>query len=144
MICVTGGLYHKTVSESNDGLALESWSPAAHKADFTVAQDGSGSHRTIREAVDALAAMGHNRGGRRAVIHVKAGVYPEKVVIGSKMHNVMFVGDGIDRTIITGNRNVVQGSTTMNSATFGKTQKLAQISIMLGELMYSQINSGRN
>ena len=121
MICVAVPP-QRTTSESNDGdLVLESWSPATHKADFTVAQDGSGSHRTIREAVDALAATGHNRAGRRAVIHVKAGVYNEKVVIGSKMHNVMFVGDGIDRTIITGNRNVVQGSTTLNSATFGKT-----------------------
>ncbi|KAK1262517.1 putative pectinesterase/pectinesterase inhibitor 36 [Acorus gramineus] len=31
----------------------------------------------------------------------------------------MFVGDGIDRTIVTGNRNVLDRSTTFRSATFG-------------------------
>lgn len=112
----------RTVSEENDGL-LESWSPTSHKADITVAQDGSGSHRTIREAVDAVAAMGGlNRPGR-VVIHVKSGVYHEKVEIGNKLHNVMFVGDGIDKTIVSGNQNVVEGSTTLSSATFGKTMK---------------------
>ncbi|KEH29120.1 putative pectinesterase [Medicago truncatula] len=105
-----------TILEENDGL-LDSWSLANHRADFTVAQDGSGSHRTIKEAVDALASMGHNRPSR-AVIHVKAGVYHEKVEIEKKLHNVMFVGDGIDKTIVTGNRNVVHGSTTLNSASF--------------------------
>lgn len=91
-----------------------------------MAQDGSGSHRTIREAVEALASMGHNRPGR-AVIHVKAGVYHEKVEIGNKLHSVMFVGDGIDKTIVTGNRNVDQGSTTYGSATFGNYSTLSLI-----------------
>ncbi|CAJ2655570.1 unnamed protein product [Trifolium pratense] len=105
-----------TILEENDGL-LESWSLANNKADLTVAQDGSGTHKTIKEAVDALASMGHNRPSR-AIIHVKAGVYHEKVEIGSKLHNVMFVGDGIDKTVVTGNKNVVHGSTTLDSATF--------------------------
>jgi pectinesterase len=117
---VSEQLQRNTILEENenDGL-LESWSLASNKADFTVAQDGSGTHKTIKEALDALASMGHNRPSR-AIIHVKAGVYHEKVEIGSKLHNVMFVGDGIDKTIVTGNRNVVHGSTTLNSATFGK------------------------
>ncbi|KAI5391588.1 probable pectinesterase/pectinesterase inhibitor 36 [Lathyrus oleraceus] len=105
-----------TILEENDGL-LESWSVENHEADFTVAQDGSGSYRTIKEAVNALASRGHNRPSR-VVIHVKAGVYNEKVEIGSKLHNVMFVGDGIDKTVVTGNRNVLHGGTTLNSATF--------------------------
>lgn len=83
-----------------------------------MAQDGSGSYRTIKEALNALASRGHNRPSR-VVIHVKAGVYNEKVEIGSKLHNVMFVGDGIDKTVVTGNRNVLHGGTTLNSATFG-------------------------
>ncbi|XP_027335390.1 probable pectinesterase/pectinesterase inhibitor 36 [Abrus precatorius] len=103
-----------TISKSSGGL-LESWSTESYKADLTVAQDGSGTHKTIQEAVNGLAAMGHNRPAR-AVIHVKSGVYNEKVQIG--LNNVMFVGDGIDKTIITGNRNVAQGSSTLSSATF--------------------------
>ncbi|KAL5073237.1 hypothetical protein RYX36_012221 [Vicia faba] len=105
-----------TILEEKNGL-LESWSVTKHEADLTVAQDGSGSYRTIKEAVDALASRGHNRPSR-FVIHVKAGVYNEKVEIGSKLHNVMFVGDGIDRTVVTGNRNVNSVGTTLNSATF--------------------------
>ncbi|XP_004506985.1 probable pectinesterase/pectinesterase inhibitor 36 isoform X2 [Cicer arietinum] len=105
-----------TTSEENDGL-LESWDLANNNAHFTVAHDGSGTYRTIKEAVDALSSMGHNRPGR-AIIYVKAGVYNEKVEIGNKLHNVMFVGDGIDKTIVTGNRNVPHGYTTLNSATF--------------------------
>ncbi|KAK7390147.1 hypothetical protein VNO78_25446 [Psophocarpus tetragonolobus] len=104
-----------TTSKSNTGL-LESWSEATHNKDFTVANDGSGTHKTIQEAVNAVAAMGHNRPAR-AVIYIKSGVYNEKVEIGQKLHNVMFVGDGIDKTIITGSRNVAQGSTTLRSAT---------------------------
>ncbi|KAF1876514.1 hypothetical protein Lal_00021228 [Lupinus albus] len=96
---------------------LASWSRATSKADFTVAQDGSGTYRTITEAVEAVASMGHNRPGR-TVIYVKSGVYHEKVEIGKKLHNLMFVGDGIDKTIVTGSRNYVQGSTTLASATF--------------------------
>jgi len=112
-----------TISKSDYAGILESWSESSYKPDFTVAQDGSGTHGTIQAAVNALAAMGHNRPAR-AVIHVKSGVYHEKVEIGQKLHNVMLVGDGIDKTIVTGNRNVVQGSTTLNSATFGKTMKI--------------------
>ncbi|RDX68757.1 putative pectinesterase/pectinesterase inhibitor 36, partial [Mucuna pruriens] len=106
----------RTISKTDDGL-LESWSAETYKTDFTVAQDGSGTHRTIQAAVNALASMGHNL-PERAVIHVKSGVYNEKVEIGHKLPNVMFVGDGIDKTIITGNRNVAQGSSTLSSATF--------------------------
>ncbi|CAL0324595.1 unnamed protein product [Lupinus luteus] len=102
---------------ASSNILLASWSIATSKADFTVAQDGSGTHRTIREAVDAVASMGHNR-PERTVIYVKSGVYHEKVEIGQKLHNVMFVGDGIDKTIVTGTRNFVDGSTTLGSASF--------------------------
>ncbi|PIN03274.1 Pectinesterase [Handroanthus impetiginosus] len=95
---------------------LASWNPATSKADFVVPQDGSaGTYRTINEAV---ARLGQNR-PERVVVYVKSGVYKEKVEIGSYLKNVMFVGDGMDKTIVTGNQNVEDGATTMNSATFG-------------------------
>ena len=103
-------------SKSNDGL-LASWSIETSEAHFTVAQDGSGTHKTIGEAVDALG--GNN--DERVIIYVKSGVYYEKVEIGSKLKNVMFVGDGIDKTIVTGSQNVDQGASTLGSATFGET-----------------------
>jgi len=115
---VSGPPPQGTISKAS-GI-LESWSEASYEPDFTVAQDGSGTHRTIQAAVNAI---GHDRPAR-VIIHVKSGIYTEKVQIGQKLHNVMLVGDGIDKTIVTANRNVAQGSTTMNSATFGKTQNL--------------------
>ncbi|KAK9202487.1 hypothetical protein WN944_017698 [Citrus x changshan-huyou] len=62
--------------------------------------------------------MGRTR-PQRVVIYVKSGVYDEKVEIARHMNNIMFVGDGIDRTIVTGHRNVPDGSTTSSPATFG-------------------------
>lgn len=36
------------------------------------------------------------------------------------MNNLMFIGDGIDATIISGNRSNGTGYSTFGSATFGK------------------------
>ncbi|CAO2182663.1 unnamed protein product [Urochloa humidicola] len=83
------------------------------KADVVVAQDGSGKYRTVKEAVDAAP----DGGKRRYVIYVKKGVYKENVEVGKKKRELMIVGDGMDATVITGSRNVVDGATTFNSAT---------------------------
>ncbi|CAN0921450.1 Probable pectinesterase/pectinesterase inhibitor 36 [Linum grandiflorum] len=101
---------------SNAGL-LMSWTSATSKASFVVAQDGSGTHRSINDAVEA--AGRRRTSAERVVIYVKAGVYNERVEISRRLKNLMLVGDGIDRTVITGSRNVPDGSTTYNSATFG-------------------------
>ncbi|KAF5945596.1 hypothetical protein HYC85_015824 [Camellia sinensis] len=58
-------------------------------------------------------------GTNRFVIYIKAGVYNENVVIKRSMKNLMFIGDGIDATIVTGNKNTQAGSTTFRSATVG-------------------------
>lgn len=87
-------------------------SGGAPAADIVVAQDGSGNYKTISEAVAASKS-----GGKRFVIHVKAGVYKENVVIKRSMKNLMFVGDGIGATIVTGSKNAQDGSTTFRSAT---------------------------
>jgi pectinesterase len=47
-------------------------------------------------------------------------VYKENVDVPKKVTNIMFLGDGRTNTIITGSRNVVDGSTTFHSATVGK------------------------
>lgn len=97
---------------------LVSWNPTSSRADFVVAQDGSGTHRTINQALAAVSRMGKSR-LNRVIIYIKAGVYNEKVDIDRHMKNIMLVGDGMDRTIVTNNRNVPDGSTTYGSATFG-------------------------
>ncbi|KAJ6940217.1 hypothetical protein NC651_006378 [Populus alba x Populus x berolinensis] len=103
-----------------NGKLLTSWNPANSKADYVVAQDGSGTHKTINDALAALEKTGGNRRNQRVIVYVKAGVYNEKVVIKKNMEKLMFVGDGIDRTIVTGNRNAKRdGYATHETATFG-------------------------
>lgn len=98
-----------------DRKLLQSSSPGAG-ANIVVAQDGSGNYKTVGAAV---AAAGQRKGSARYVIYVKAGTYNENVEIGTKLKNIMLVGDGIGKTIITGSRSVDGGSTTFKSATVG-------------------------
>ncbi|KAL6010496.1 hypothetical protein ACLOJK_000929 [Asimina triloba] len=81
--------------------------------DVVVAADGSGDYTTVAAAV----AAAPDRSSRRYVIRIKAGVYRENVEVPKKKTNIMFMGDGRRNTIITGSRNVVDGSTTFRSAT---------------------------
>nr|GLL40720.1 pectinesterase 2-like [Ipomoea trifida] len=89
-------------------------SSAASKANIVVAQDGSGNYKTVTDAVNAAAKRS---GSGRYVIYVKSGVYKENVNIGSSVKNIMLVGDGIGKTIITGSQSVGGGTTTFKSAT---------------------------
>ncbi|KAF9668813.1 hypothetical protein SADUNF_Sadunf14G0042300 [Salix dunnii] len=97
-----------------DRKLLQSSSPAS-QANIVVAQDGSANVKTIKEAIDAASKRS---GSGRYVIYVKAGTYTENVEVGKNVKNVMFVGDGIGKTIVTGSKSVGGGATTFKSATF--------------------------
>ncbi|KAG5231220.1 pectin methylesterase LuPME1 family protein [Salix suchowensis] len=97
-----------------DRKLLQSSSPAS-QANIVVAQDGSGNVKTIKEAIDAASKRS---GSGRYVIYVKAGTYNENVEVGKNVKNVMFVGDGIGKTVVTGSKSVGGGTTTFKSATF--------------------------
>ncbi|KAJ4837987.1 hypothetical protein Tsubulata_043193 [Turnera subulata] len=99
----------KWLSEQDRRL-LQATSVTPH---VVVAADGSGNYRTVSAAV----AAAPSRSSSRYIIRIKAGVYRENVDVPSSKTNIMFVGDGQTTTIITGSRNVVDGSTTFNSAT---------------------------
>ncbi|CAL0315441.1 unnamed protein product [Lupinus luteus] len=86
---------------------------ATVKADVVVAEDGSGDFKTVSAAV----AAAPEKSKKRFVIRIKAGVYRENVEVGKKKTNIMFLGDSRTNTIITGTRNVIDGSTTFHSAT---------------------------
>lgn len=86
---------------------------------MVVAQNGSGNYTNIQDAVAAAPNNTNNNGGY-FLIYVEAGVYEEYVSIAKNKMNIMMLGDGINQTVITGNRSVVDGWTTFNSATFGK------------------------
>ncbi|KAL6549430.1 hypothetical protein OROHE_008547 [Orobanche hederae] len=94
--------------------------PTWLKADVTVCKDGgSCEYKTVQEAVNA--APNNTAGpGKRFVIRIKAGVYSETVRVPLEKKNVVFLGDGVGKTVINGSRNVGQpGMTTYNSATVG-------------------------
>ncbi|XP_062144038.1 probable pectinesterase/pectinesterase inhibitor 7 [Alnus glutinosa] len=82
-----------------------------------VSQDGSGNFSTISDAIAAAPNNSKSSDGY-FLIYVTAGVYQEYVSIAKNKKYLMMVGDGINQTIITGNRSVVDGWTTFNSATF--------------------------
>uniref|UniRef100_A0A0D9X2W6 Pectinesterase n=1 Tax=Leersia perrieri TaxID=77586 RepID=A0A0D9X2W6_9ORYZ len=82
-------------------------------ADLVVAKDGSGNFTTVSEAV----AAAPNNSMTRYVIYIKAGGYFENVEVGSEKTNIMFVGDGMWKTVIKASRSVVDNSTTFRSAT---------------------------
>lgn len=94
-------------------LQTTSSSPAS-RANVVVAKDGSGKFTTVSAAINAAPKSGNGR----YVIYVKAGLYNEQVEIMKK--NIMLVGDGIGKTIITGSKSVGGGTTTFRSATVGK------------------------
>ncbi|KAL3531495.1 hypothetical protein ACH5RR_010817 [Cinchona calisaya] len=83
-----------------------------------VSQDGSGNFTTIN---DAVAAAPNNTDGVTTgyfLIYITEGIYEEYVSVAKNKKYIMMIGDGINRTIITGNHSFVDGWTTFNSSTF--------------------------
>ncbi|QNE38484.1 pectin esterase [Hymenobacter sp. NBH84] len=64
---------------------------------ITVASDGSGTYRTIQEAVNAVP----NQSQQQVVIHVKPGIYREKLVVPTLKTHISLLGDDPATTIIT-------------------------------------------
>ena len=113
-------LFDATDDEMVRRMALEGAAAAVPVVgEVTVDQSGAGNYTTVG---DAVAAAPSNLAGSSGyfVIRVAPGVYEENVVVPKNKKYVMMIGDGIGQSIITGNRSVVDGWTTFNSATFGK------------------------
>ncbi|KZV54480.1 putative pectinesterase/pectinesterase inhibitor 51-like [Dorcoceras hygrometricum] len=88
--------------------------PSELEADVTVCK-GSGAcdYNSVQDAVNAAP-------DKRFVIWIKTGVYEETVRVPLEKRNIVFVGDGMGKTVITGSMNVGQpGMSTYNSATVG-------------------------
>ncbi|GLJ13606.1 hypothetical protein SUGI_0216210 [Cryptomeria japonica] len=95
-----------------DRKLLQSSSPA-NQANVVVAQDGSGNYRTISQAINAVP----QKSSKRYIIYIKAGTYKENIDISKQITNLMLVGDGKDKTIVTGSKSVQDGVTTFKTAT---------------------------
>lgn len=85
-------------------------------ADIVVAKDGSGKYKKIGDALKAV----KDKNKKRTVIYVKKGVYNENLRVEKKKWNVLMIGDGMNSTIVSGSLNVVDGTPTFSTATFGK------------------------
>ncbi len=65
--------------------------------DFVVAADGSGDFRTVQQAINAVPDFRK----KQTIIHIKNGIYKEKLVLPASKTNVVFVGEDVARTILT-------------------------------------------
>ncbi|KAK4273234.1 hypothetical protein QN277_021674 [Acacia crassicarpa] len=107
-----------STSRSHDRKLLQSVNGSVVvTGSVVVSQDGSGNFTTINDAINA-APNNTASGAGYFLIFITSGVYQEYVSIPKYKQYLMIVGDGINRTIITGDHNVVDGYTTFNSATF--------------------------
>lgn len=84
-----------------------------------VSLDGTENFTSIG---DAIAAAPDNLRAEDGyfLIYVREGNYEEYVTVPIQKKNILLIGDGINKTCITGNHSVVDGWTTYNSSTFGK------------------------
>ncbi|MDZ7691464.1 MAG: pectinesterase family protein [Balneolaceae bacterium] len=68
-----------------------------YETEFLVAQDGSGDFTSIQAAIDASKSFPYER----ITIHIKNGVYREKVKVHSWNTKLTLMGESEDSTIIT-------------------------------------------
>ncbi|KAM0984892.1 hypothetical protein ACFX2I_012161 [Malus domestica] len=100
----------------NRRLDLATATPQTLKPDVVVAKKGGGKYTTVNEA---LKDIPKDNAVKVFVIYVKEGVYEEHVLFDKHMTNVMLIGDGPTKTIITGRKNFAEGTKTMQTATVG-------------------------
>lgn len=79
------------------GLALIPLALNLSAAELVVAQDGSGQYRTVQSAIDAAPV----KATKPCVIHIKPGIYHEKIVVPREKTFLRFVGDHADTTVLT-------------------------------------------
>ncbi|KAH0638992.1 hypothetical protein KY285_035578 [Solanum tuberosum] len=87
----------------------------SHPPNVIVAKDGSGNYNTIMAALSACP----NNSIAQYYILIKQGIYEEYVQIDSWKTNIVFIGEGMDKTIISGNKSYGGGIGTYYTATVG-------------------------
>lgn len=78
-------------------LAFLAFPALAEKYDYVVALDGSGDFTSIQKAIDACKIFPD----QRITIHVKNGIYNEKVAVLSGNTQISIVGESAEKTVIT-------------------------------------------
>ncbi|KAK8709823.1 hypothetical protein V6N13_060825 [Hibiscus sabdariffa] len=102
----------KSAAEASDSAAAT----GDFKPNVIVAKDGSGKYDSIAKAVAEIP----KKSKERFIILIKAGIYKERVIIPKGFTNVMLIGEGPTKTIITDSVSVektIPRPTTFNTAT---------------------------
>ncbi|CAN1169049.1 Pectinesterase 3 [Linum perenne] len=111
--------FPRWLSRGDRRLLQESATGGSITPNVTVAQDGTGNFTTIREAVPGIP----KKSLFRYIIYIKEGVYKENVILEKHLWNVVVLGDGKDKTIISGDLNFVDGTPTFSTPTFAAVGK---------------------
>lgn len=80
-------------------LLGQTGNPRQYKYVFTVAKDGSGDYKYIQDAIDAMRVFPLSP----ITLYIKNGVYNEKIVLPPDNTDVTFIGESVEKTIITFN-----------------------------------------
>jgi pectinesterase len=93
---------------------LFSYAQQQHKYVFTVAKDGSGDYTYIQDAINAMRVYPTSP----ITLYIKNGVYNEKIELPATNTDVTFIGESVEKTIITYNDYSGRGKlNTFNSFT---------------------------
>ncbi len=114
-------MYHNTLVNMKKSLiivtlilisALQSFAqtgnPQQYKYVFTVAKDGSGDFKYIQDAIDAMRVYPL----ASITLYIKNGVYNEKIELPATNTDVIFIGESVEKTIITFNDYSGRGKLT--------------------------------
>jgi pectinesterase len=86
-----------TVLFSIFAFVIYAQNPTAPYMEIVVAQDGSGDFSGIQEAVNSTRDLGPGE----VVIHIKKGIYKEKLIIPTWKHKLTLIGEDRKNTVIT-------------------------------------------
>ncbi len=79
-----------------------------YKYKITVAKDGSGDYQFIQDAIDAMRVFATEP----IIVYIKNGVYNEKIDLPATKTGVTFIGENVEKTIISFNDYSGRGRTT--------------------------------
>lgn len=82
--------------------------PQQYKYVFTVAKDGTGDYKYIQDAIDAMRVFPL----APITLYIKNGVYNEKIELPANNTDITFIGESVEKTIITFNDYSGRGKLT--------------------------------
>jgi pectinesterase len=89
-------------------LSAQQQSPPQYKYKITVAKDGTGDYIYIQDAIDAMRVFATEP----IIVYIKNGIYNEKIELPATKTDVSFIGESVEKTIITFNDHTVVARST--------------------------------